>query len=470
MVVKANQTANENAKLYNLASVLVERTMLGSRLGLSYKGRRDIYEALGYDVNLTYVQLETRYFRDPVAKRIINAPAEECWSDMPEVIETDVKDTPFEIAWGKLSSEMNIINAFVNVDKLSAIGEYAVLLLGFDDGDANNPVQPITNASNLLYATPYSQDSATISSYDLDRKSPRYGLPEIYNLRMGITTVSALGGLGRAPATMTQQVHHSRIIHVAEDMLKNRIFGTPRLMSIWNNLINLELVSCSSSEMFWRGARPGFALKQDAKAAELSVAEKKEYQEKVEEYVHGFQSYMALKGISIEQLSVQLADPASHIEKYLDLISIGCDMPKRVLVGSERGELASSLDERTWSRRMVSRQQRFCEPVILWPTINRLIDVGVLPKPTNNLEAHWKDLMAPGAKEVADTGLVRAQSIAALNNSPGVTDMYPQEFLDRNILGLSNEDIVLLEKQRQAQSSFSNDPIPENIQQEGGLT
>jgi len=448
---KSNAKAENERKIYSLATLLADRTLLASYLGKSFNGDRDIYTTLGYKTYLQFADYEARFRRDPLAKRIINAPSFECWGEMPEVVETEEKDTAFEIAWKELVKSQALLDAFSAVDRLAGIGEYAVLLLGLDDPNATNLELEATRAAKLLFLAAYDQDSAEVVVYDQNASSPRYGLPLFYNLKMSISAASS----------MTRRVHHSRIIHIAEDCLKNRVAGTPRLEAVFNNLQNVELVACGSSEMFWRGAFPGLGFMQEKDSTEFSEAQKTEFAEQIENYVHGLKRYMRLKNMSIEELTVQVADPTTHVGVQIDLIAAGTGIPKRILMGSERGELASSQDERHWAKMMQNRQKRHCEPKILWPFIDRLIGLGILPQPANPLEAHWRDLLAPSAKEVADVGLVRAQAIAAITNALGALDIVSLELVQKKVLGLSDEEISLeLERLKQIDQEANSD-LPE---------
>ena len=101
----------------------------------------------------------------------------------------------------------------------------------------------------------------------------------------------------------------------------------------------------------------------------------------MDSYLHGFQRYLRLQGIDIQELKPQLADPSNHFAVLINMISIATGIPKRILLGSERGELASSQDEKNWADQIDSRRKDHCEPMILRPLIDSLIGVGVLPEP-----------------------------------------------------------------------------------------
>ena len=121
------------AKLQNL-STLVSRANFASALGQQYSGERDIYQALGYPLNITYNDYNARYQRQDMAKAIIDRPVKVTWEGELSLMEAgDDKDTQLEKAWTVLNDELKLKSIFTRVDKLAGIGEYAVLVLGLDD-------------------------------------------------------------------------------------------------------------------------------------------------------------------------------------------------------------------------------------------------------------------------------------------------------------------------------------------------
>ena len=53
----------------------------------------------------------------------------------------------------------------------------------------------------------------------------------------------------------TGLVHASRVIHVAEDILDDEVYGIPRLEPLYNYLDDLLKVVGGSAEMFWLDAK-----------------------------------------------------------------------------------------------------------------------------------------------------------------------------------------------------------------------
>jgi len=433
-VIQMNESMVANRELMALASTMVSRAKLASALGKSYDGDRNIYTALGYKTSPTFDDYYARYSRQDIAKRIVNAPADSSWRKKPEVSESEDGETAFEKAWTELLDDTLVYHYLTRVDRITGIGEYGVLLMGFDDG--LELYEPIEKAKQLLYIRPYSQINATVKNWDTDTGSERYGKPLLYSLKPANaerTTVQPL------------EVHYSRVLHIAENCEEDDIYGTPRLKSVLNRLQDLELVSGGSAEMFWRGAFPGLGFQADADA-EWDPQVLTDLRTEIEEYMHGMKRYLRLKGIDIEQLTPQVADPSKHISVLIDLISGATGIPKRILIGSERGELASSQDENNWNARVAERREDFAEPIILRPFINKLIEVGVLPEPKDGYTIFWPPITSPDEKTDADVLKIKTEAITKYSATPGADLLIPPDFYLTKFLGLSEEEVQQIEQ------------------------
>lgn len=427
--LEASLKTNEDRRLYAMASELAVRATIAARLGKSYGGDRDLYTALGYKLKPVLEDYQAKYYRQDIARAIIDAPVRACWRQPPVITEVDKKQTDFEKSWIALTEKRRVFHYLSRADRLASIGSYAVLLMGFDDG--GDFATEAKTAKGLLYLMPYGQGAATIQKYDEDTKSERYGLPLMYQIQM--STVGTSG--------MSKSVHHSRVIHVAEDCLESDVEGIPRLKSILNRLEDLDKVAGGSAEMFWRGALPGLGFKVD-KDAVLGKQDATDLTDEIEDYMHGLRRYMLLEGMSVEKLEMQVADPSNHIAILIDLIACAIRMPKRILLGSERGELASSQDERAWADRIEERRKEHCEARILRPFVDRLVEVGVLSKHgEEGYTVKWSDLRAPSDKEIADIGKIRSQSIKNYVDSTGADEIIPPEVFYEMILGLGPDEI-----------------------------
>lgn len=430
--------------LYNMASAIVSRQLLGDRLGKSYYSstgtgaKRDIYDALGYTKAPTFNDYYSRYERQDIARTIVNAKSNSTWRKKPVIIELkenrDPSDpTEFEAAWKELLKNKKIWHYLSRADKISGIGDFGIIVLGFGDGLSTE--QPVGNSSDLLYLRPYTSAAVDICEWEEDATNERYGHPKIYNVKTSIKDTNVEHG-------KTIKFHHSRIIHIAEDQVDNDVYGTPRLKPVLNRLQDLELVAGGSAEMFWRGAFPGFGFSLQ-EGAQFGAQDYDDLEDEIQAYVHGLQRYMRTQGLDIQQLGVQVADPSKHVDILLTIISAAVNIPKRILLGSERGELASSQDERAWMERIDERRTGFAEPVILRPVIDSCITCGVLPEPEGGYDVEWPPLVVMGMKDEMEIARLATEALAKYVSAPGADAVLPVGMFLRKFLRLTEEEIKL---------------------------
>ena len=418
-----------------LASALVSRRALAAGLGQSFGGERDIYNALGYTKAPQYSHYYDRFDRQDIAKRVVDAFPLACWRKKPELSENKDETTALEKAWKELIKKHKIWHYLRRIDVLSGIGRYGVLLLGFDDvSDVKDLAEEVTKAKDITYLRPVTENNVQIKTWDKDPTSSRYGLPLLYSI-----TTNPSG----EDIKETLIVHYSRILHIAENPQEGDLYGTPRLKPVLNRLQDLELVSGSSAEMFWRGAFPGFNFSVD-KDFDFGEPAQAALETEIDEYVHNLRRYMRTQGVTAESLSQQVSDPAGHADLYLKLISGSTGIPVRILTGSERGELASSQDEGNFNDRVDERRLDYCEPFILRPLIDRLIEVGVLPPAASQEESYtlsWPDIDIPSELEEANISKIRTDSLTLYANSAGADMIVTPEMFLKKFMGFTDEDI-----------------------------
>lgn len=455
-VLPMGDGGSDDPRLLALASALLGRAELAARMGKSYGTSRDIYTALGYTKNPTYNDYYVRYERQDIAKRIVDAPVDATWRGRPQIAEIGDHDeeTEFERAWAGIVRELDAYHYIARADKISGVGQYGVLLLGFDDSAKLD--QPVERAGNLLYMHPYSEQNASIDKWVKDTKDKRYGQPEIYNINFSSADKTG---------TMSSRVHWSRIIHIAEGLYENSVYGTPRLRPVLNRLQDLELISGGSAEMFWRGGFPGYGFKNDPEAT-VDAQALSDLQDEIEEYVHGLKRYLRLQNMSVEALAVQIASPADHFDLMVSLISSATGIPKRILTGSERGELASTQDKENWADRIQERRDNYAEPRILRETIDRLIGVQVLPQPgKEGYEVVWPDAHILSDADAAKVSETRAKALAQYVNAPGADMVIPPDVFLKKFLGFDQAEVdeineVLDRMAAEEAAEVDNNPTP----------
>lgn len=440
------------------------RSQLAAMLGFSHGGERDMYQVLGYPRQLTTQQLMAMYLRNPMANRIVHSFPRATWRK-PPVIRDEAGNSPivgdkeysrFCEAWDTLSNTHRVLHHIERADRLSGIGQFGLLVMGFRDGLRMD--QPLEDGpAPLLYLQAYAETNITINEYDQDVKSPRFGKPLIYTVQTG-----NLNG-DKSSQRRSVRIHYTRCIHLAEFLDEDDNYGTPRLVPLYNHLMDLEKVVGSSAETFWLNARPGLGLFADAEA-QISEEQIADMKTQANEFEHQLRRIIAMQGVTATQFQALVADPKPNIETLLDLIAGGAGIPKRILIGSERGELSSSQDENNWAARIDERRKNFGTPCILQPLVTKLIVTGNLPEPDEDWWVEWPEASALGPEAEANIAFTKSNTLRNYMQTPGAELIVaPNEFRE-TFLGLepTPENTLTVEDEALFDEVPASEPVEED--------
>lgn len=419
------------SKILDFTASLLRRTGSFTRAGVTFGGARDLYAVLGYKTDLEYADYVARYNRGGIAKRIVDAPAKATWRLQPFIEEANSlgEETAFEKEWKKLALRLNLFHYIERVDKLASLGKYSVMVLGAGSGSLEQPLVNIEGPQNLFFVSVFSEDNAEVNAYISDPANPRFGLPEMYTIDFS----SDLTLPGKSVVSpLRKKVHHSRVIHVAENLLENDIIGRPRLEAVWNHLDDLDKVTGGAAESFWMMANRGIHLNLED-GTELDPDDEKKLEDEVEEYQHNLRRMIMTRNMQLTPLGGKDVDPRGAADVLISLIAGTSEIPKRILLGSESAELASTQDRANWNERIIERQQSYGGPRILRPIIDRFIDIKALPDPVSYGIA-WPDLSALSKREQAEVAL---RAGAAVRNFTGQDIVSKEEA--RDMLGLPKD-------------------------------
>lgn len=448
-------TVHQRMQVIQAMSALVARMGWAQRLGQQYDGKRDVFEVLGYPKTLTYDDYYAHYMRQDLAAAIINRPIEATWSGPVELNENDTEEeTEFERTWAALmdNETLGLKDKLIRVDTLSGIGEYAVLLFGFDDVKTTEAFKTeVSKNAKLKYVKPFDQATCQIKQFDVDPSSERYGLPLLYDFT--VVNVST-------KAETNVVVHWTRVLHITDTRLESDVYGIPVLMNVFNRLIDIEKIVGGSGEMFWRNGRPGYQGVMDKDFA-MGTQTKEDMETQLDEMEHDFRRFLTLQGMKVEALGTpSIADPNPSVDIQIQMISAAKGIPKRILTGSERGELASSQDADEWKAYITNRRTNKTEVNIIRPLVSYFQRTGVLPVPkTGKYDVKWSDLFALSEKERVEIGKGRATAIKEYVTAPLAEYVMPVEAFLEFCLGFTSEQIELIQ-------SMTGDTVIEDIRQQ----
>jgi hypothetical protein len=419
------------------SSLILARTAFARAAGFTFDNARDVYGILGYKDLLSTADYRARYQRGGVAGRLVDVYPNACWRGEMELIEDESKETytEFEQAWHDFDQRLQVKAKFRRVDILAGLSTFSVLLIGHRDGKLDEPLEKApykpARAALIAYLRPFAGGGgtininvqtdrtlatgadATIYEYETDVTNERFGLPKTYWLK----------GVGLDGQQKT--VHWSRILHVAEGLLDDDVFGIPTLERVWNDLDNLDKVSGGGSEAFWLRANQGVHVDVD-KDMKLDDAKNTiaAIKEQVDNYKHQLDRWIRTRGAKIDVLGSDVANFQGPVDTILSLIAGAKGIPQRILKGSEMGELASSQDRDNWADQINGRQTGYLAPYMVRPLVDRLVAYGYLPTPKKSADAYevrWPHIQTLTENEKAQ-GATQWASVNSTMGEPVFTE------------------------------------------------
>lgn len=415
------------------------RKRMAGALGWSANGTRDLYDVMGYPRVITSYMYRDMYLRNGIASRVVRAYPAATWRQQPtirdEAGDSDEKNSkqysPFVDSVNQLFAKFGVMRYMERTDRLSGIGTYGALFMGFQDGEVSLDRPLRSGRVPLLYLAPYGQPNLQVSRWVTDQQNPRFGQPDLYTMMTG--TERQLSQVRRSISADA-----SRVIHVAEGLDQDEVYGAPVLEAVYNWMLDLEKVVGSSAETYWLNARGGMSISADKDARLLPDALVK-MREQAEDFTNQLTRIIASQGMTAQMLQANTPSPQFHVEKLMDLIAGAKAIPKRILMGSERSDLSSTQDEQNFSTKVEERQVGYAGPSMLKPFVQKMIDTGNVESPQGMWWIEWPDSGALGPAAQADIGLKNAQALAAYSNSPGAELIVPKQEFRATWLNLPSE-------------------------------
>lgn len=399
-------------RLNALVSDLVRRANLAQELGQSWGDidDRDYYDTLGYPLNseLRFEHFEAKFQRQDIARSIVEIPPSATWRGVPSVMDDeDVEETTdFERDVDDLFATTQAVHHLERADVLQRIGQFGVMVIGLDDSNGlADPVArgELSGVDDILFHQPFSQKQVEEFERDTDETSERFMLPQTYEI-----------DFGEDDTEDTREVHHERVIHLAEGSLEDEVIGTPALKPVFNLLVDLLKVVGGSAEMFWRDAKQRLIASLDPEMGHIEDEEELETQ--VEEFVNELRDVIQTRGMEVDEIEGGSPDPSGLKDAIIELLSGYTRIPKRRLLGTERGDLASSQDESAFVGVIEGRRESFAGPQVLRQYFDSLVDYNVLSQPTEaergerSYRIDWPDLFELTEIEEAEVMQRRAKA------------------------------------------------------------
>lgn len=422
--------ADQVAGFRAAANAFIDRITAMRQAGITFGGKRNLNSVLGYLDVIVYDDYRARYERGGLAGTAVDIFPNATWRGEGGITEDDDPQTETELekAFRLANETLNLWPACLRADRQASIGGFSIILLGAegklsDELPRGKALKYIKTFAGSTYSDRRGASDAigadvTAHEWDTDPASERFGQPTSYFLRR--TSFSS-------PALQIP-VHWTRCIHIpAEGFLDDAVFGPPRLQRVWNHFDELDKVSGGGSEAYWlRANQPTLInIDKDMKlpAGDDTVAA---LQAQVDNWSNQMSRVIRGKGVNIETGGSDVADFSNPVDCLTTLIAGCLRVPKRILLGSEMGNLASTQDRENWRDQINDRRSSYALPTVLRQLVVRMQKYGYLPLEKKPWQPNWSDVVNLSESEKS----AGAESWAAVNQKQGETVFTSDEIRD----------------------------------------
>lgn len=398
-------------------SILPQRSggLLSQLFGRMFGGRRNVFDALGYEPNVDYHLMLAKYKRQGVFSRVINTYPDNVWSRAPKIVGNPAMDLAVN---GEIASngtvikpgyaqDIDLFHYMCRLDKLAGIGKYAVLMLGFDDVTRQEDLaKPVRKGAGrkLIFVQAYGEGDATITGWNQDPSSAEFGMPELYEIKTCLVK----------EMKTTIQVHASRLVHVADSNLECELYGSPIGERVYNECDDLIKISGGGAEACWLAAYKGLQLDVD-KEMQFTTEDAANLKREIAEFQHGFSRVLRTRGVAVKDIGSDNVNVQPMFNVIVSEISTATGIPQRIFIGSEQGKLASEQDRQNWAVQIDNRRDLYAEPRILRPFIRKVQAAGALPEGAYEFE--WPDAFVQSPLERSQTSAQVARSATNIANA-----------------------------------------------------
>jgi hypothetical protein len=197
---------------------------------------------------------------------------------------------------------------------------------------------------------------------------------------------------------------------------------------------------------FWQDAKRRFILAL-REGYTMSPTDAEALTREAEEFDQ-LKNFMRVQGMDVTAVRGETANPSAHFTMLIDILAAATGIPKRRLLGSERGELASSQDEHMFKSRVMRRQEKYAGPLLIAPFVDLCLRLGALPEPAQGYELHWENLLTLSEPEQAGVAKDVATALSTYAG-PGMahTVMSPEQFVEEYLgvefTGMETDELLL---------------------------
>ncbi|MBT0160821.1 DUF1073 domain-containing protein [Candidatus Bathyarchaeota archaeon A05DMB-2] len=367
------------------------------------------------DANITFAVK-----REPVAHRIVFAVAHDVFDNWFEVepLEEGVDEEKFNEAVQKVLLLLNAKDVFTQAAVFERAYGWSIVVIGYQD-KAPTLKASVLSPEKIVGLEVYSPPMITEVKVDEDRNSERFGLPELYKVKIS--------------SREEVEVHFSRVIHFVTRKLEPGYKGISVLEPVWDDLTVLRNIRWGMGQTMYRYGS-GFPV----------VTIKGATKEQIDQYKREWGPLTAQTSmwadenttIEFKGLAGRALDPEPYYTPIMENISAGTSIPMAILRGAQAGQLAGSeVNEREYFKLISDCQSRY-EPGIM-DLIDRLMETKQISDVHYRIK--WLGGFEVNPRDKAAAELDRVRALALMTDWMTVNEIREVEGLER----IPGGDVVL---------------------------
>ena len=358
------------------------------------------------DANITFALK-----REPVANRIVFAVAHDIFDNWFEVepLEEGVDKEKFNEAVQKVLLLLNAKDVLTQVATFERAYGWSIVVISYQD-KAPTLKTAVLLPEKIVSLEAYAPTMITDVKTDKNKNSPRFGLPEIYKVKIA--------------EREEVEVHHTRVIHFATRKIEPGYKGVSVLEPVWDDLTVLRNIRWGMGQTMYRYGS-GFPV----------VTVKGATKEQIDEYKREWGPLTAQTSmwcdentsIEFKGLAGRALDPEPYYVPIMENISAGTSIPLAILRGAQAGQLAGSeVNEREYFKLISDCQSRY-EPGIM-DLIDRLMETKQIPDV--HYKINWVGGFEINLRDQAAAELDKSRSLELKTNWMTVNEIRQLEGLD----------------------------------------
>jgi len=381
-----------------------------------------VYTGLGAEFGqpITDANITFAVKREPVAHRIVFAVAHDVFDNWFEVepLEKGFDEEEFDEAVQKVLLLLNAKDVFTQAAVFERAYGWSIVVIGYQD-KAPALKAPVLSPEKIVGLEAYSPPMVTEVKVDEDRNSERFGLPELYKVKVS--------------SREEVEVHFSRVIHFATRKLEPGYKGISVLEPVWDDLTVLRNIRWGMGQTMYRYGS-GFPV----------VTVKGATKDQIDQYKREWGPLTAQTSmwadenttIEFKGLAGRALDPEPYYMPIMENISAGTSIPMAILRGAQAGQLAGSeVNEREYFKLISDCQSRY-EPGIM-DLIDRLMETKQIPDVHYRIK--WLGGFEINLRDQAAAELDKTRSLELKTNWITVNEIRQLEGFER----IPGGDVVL---------------------------